>query len=152
MRIEYDSNNSGGGIAVSEIWRTGMNEYWTIEGFESLSEQQIVDMSVAHVLGNGRASYDESSYKGLYSGIGCGTAPFLREEVRELADSKSYSWTGLCRNSLVPRHGEDLLVKLQACHDHSSSKEDFIPHYKKEVANMLSACYPYITIPTAISK
>jgi hypothetical protein len=97
-----------------------------IKGFESLSKQQMFDMSARHVLKNGRASYkalkdhegrEMSSGTCVYSGIGCAAAPFLTPEARKKLIGR---WEdGLVYGGLVPSYEAGFVQSLQDCHDNA---------------------------------
>jgi hypothetical protein len=92
----------------------------TIPGFESLSRQELFDISVAHIASTRKASLGtipgESGDRCVYSGIGCAAAPFLREECREKADTVG-SWGILTWEKYAPEVNRDLVKELQNCHD-----------------------------------
>lgn len=93
-----------------------------IEGFESLTLQQLFDISARHVLANGRASYSTHlNGDGLvvggscvYSGIGCAAAPFLTPVARGWLKGR---WEKLVAERLVPRHEWEFIQDLQDAHD-----------------------------------
>ena len=103
-----------------------------IKGFGRLTRQQVLEMSVAHVLKNGRPSMKWGSCS--YAGIGCGAAPFLTAEAR---DTLYGSWGALVESCYVPSHNRSLIQQLQHCHDTSTvvgmSNEEFIPKYKRRI-------------------
>ena len=101
-----------------------------IEGFEQLTEEQCIDMSVRHVLKNGRPSMDEKLGGCTYKGIGCGAAPFLTPKGR-----KTYRglWANLVYYGDVPMHNDHVIIRLQQCHDRSASADDFIGQYKRAI-------------------
>lgn len=103
--------------------------YYTIEGFEQLTKEQLLIMSVTHVL----TTQEKSHTKGLctYAGIGCAASPFLREECREEADLKAGSWEALSDIGLVPGANSGFITELQRAHDWARSKKGalFIGEY-----------------------
>ena len=109
-----------------------MTQYITIEGFESLTKQQMFDMSAKHVLANGRRSTDAGGC--VYSGIGCAAAPFIKPEDREAADSAEAgsTWPFLCSANLVPGHNSGLVAAMQRCHD-SADSNGFVKDFKKRM-------------------
>ena len=113
-----------------------MTEYVTIEGFEQLTEQEAFDISAKHVLKNGRQSVKNDGYKCVYTGIGCGASPFIREEHRARCDEGvANGWTGLASQHLVPEHLKDVVHKLQRCHDYAD-KTNFVEDYKTRMASV----------------
>lgn len=84
-----------------------------IEGFESLSKQEIFNMAAAHVLKNGK----RSSYNGAcsYQGIGCAAAPFLTDSARGKLVG---SWSSLFELELIPGHECAFIQRIQECHDY----------------------------------
>lgn len=132
--------------------------YWTIDGFEKLTEQEVVNISVAHVLKNGRPSLKEGTDLCAYSGIGCGAAPFLKEENREKADNQGEeegvdsSWCSLERTACVPLIHHKLVQVLQSCHDDAaitSAEYDlpFITAYKDYVRRLVNDYNPTLSLP-----
>ena len=109
-----------------------MTQYITIEGFESLTKQQMFDMSAKHVLANGRRSTNDGGC--VYSGIGCAAAPFIKPEYREDADrvEAGSSWPFLCSANLVPGHNSGLVTAIQKCHD-SAGSACFVGDIKKRM-------------------
>lgn len=120
--------------------------YLTIEGFEKLSQQEIFDMSVAHIASTRKKSMDGSQC--VYSGSGCAAACFLKPECRERADSAepthatfagSSGWYGLQINGLVPVHEADLVAWLQECHD-DAPEEIFMQQWKENMVDLAAMC------------
>ena len=109
-----------------------MTQYITIEGFESLTKQQMFDMSAKYVLANGRRSTNDGGC--IYSGIGCAAAPFIKPEYREDADraEAGSSWSFLCSADLVPGHNSGLVSAMQQCHD-SAGSACFVGDFKKRM-------------------
>ena len=109
-----------------------MSKYITIDGFESLTKQQMFDISAKHILAAGKCSANDQGTCS-YAGSGCAAAPFIREDQREIADGLDISgwgtgWKSLSDNGHVPKHEDDFVVRLQLCHDDAitvSSEEDF---------------------------
>lgn len=118
--------------------------YLTIDGFEKLTQQEIFDMSVAHIASTRKKSVrlveadGETGARCVYSGSGCGAAPFLRPECRKEADDiydsewASASWSGLRGARLVPEHQMALVAYLQRCHD-TSSEDRFVAEWKEKM-------------------
>lgn len=88
----------------------------TIEGFESLTHQELFNRSATHILANG-PSWDEALPACRYSGSGCAVAVFIREDLRELADAKFGAWRNGINMRLVPNHEGDLIREMQVAHD-----------------------------------
>ena len=109
-----------------------MSRYITIDGFESLTKQQMFDMSAKHVLANGRRSTNDGGC--VYSGIGCAAAPFIKLEYREDADraEAGSSWPFLCSADFVPGHNSGLVTAMQKCHD-SADSNGFVEDFKKRM-------------------
>ena len=109
--------------------------YLTIPNFESLTSQQIIDMSIAHVTKNGRPSVRINTC--CYAGIGCGAAPFLTKEGRAKADMQSQpSWVHLVAAGLVPEKHAQLIKALQKCHDEAEAVTE---HDSPEHCNFMEA-------------
>jgi hypothetical protein len=115
-------------------------KYWTIDGFENLTREEIIRISVAHVLKNGKKSVKGD--RCMYGGIGCAAAPFLKEQYRASADgrlegSSKYgnSWRILELKGYVPHHEANIVRMLQSCHDNAPNISDalFIESFKHEV-------------------
>lgn len=106
----------------------------TIPGFENLSRQEIFNISVRHVLANGKKSMNDQQC--VYSGIGCAAAPFIREEERQASDGRCSSmvggsnWANLRSGGYVPDHHVEFIQNLQQCHDNSSDDDNFIDDFK----------------------
>lgn len=123
-----------------------MSKYLTIPGFTNLTKREAIEISVKHVLANGKPSISE--FGGCYySGCGCAAAPFLRPEVRQQADNadKLYAsgdtcWNALVDAKLVQKHLRDTIKLLQSCHDESEfayrrggSSAEFIKEFKSRL-------------------
>ena len=95
--------------------------YYTIEGFEQLTKEQLLIMSVTHVL----TTQEKSNTKGTckYAGIGCAASPFLREECREEADDMAGSWEALSDIGLVPNVNSGFINEMQRAHDWARSRK-----------------------------
>lgn len=102
-----------------------------IEGFESLTRQQMADMSSALVRSNGRASLDGGGYC-TYGGCGCAAACFLKPGSREKLRG---GWKFLAGEGLLPEHEKGFVEELQLCHDFAygigQSDELFMQRYNK---------------------
>ena len=118
--------------------------YITIPGFEDLTQQQMFDMSLAHIRKTRVKSYGKveatdgygphlvDSCK--YSGSGCNAAPFIREECRAEADCAngpfSPCWRGLYDKGRVPKHEVLFVTQLQQVHDDCDINR-FMVEYEK---------------------
>lgn len=89
----------------------------TIEGFESLSKQDMFDKAAAHIIANG-PSFNIALDACRYGGSGCAAAVFIREDLRAIADQHG-SWRTLETMRLVPLHNFELIRSLQDTHDGS---------------------------------
>lgn len=118
----------------------------TIEGFETLSPQQIFDMSAKHILATKQKSVKFQSEKSVkfqseklgtvcvYGGSGCGASIFLTESAREEFDRFSGdpdmldggAWSRLVIKKLVPDTNADLIIALQCAHDNSPEDDGFM--------------------------
>lgn len=98
--------------------------YKTIPGFESLTAQQVFDMSAKHLL-----TQMKQSKKGnfcVYSGEGglkCAAGIFLTEEGAKECDkfgeedAEGSGWAALLRATMVPPQNAELIECLQDIHD-----------------------------------
>lgn len=120
--------------------------YVTIEGFEKLSQQQIFDISVGHILNTRKKSLEISRHRCVYSGSGCAAAPFIRPDMREFCDNQAGAgsgWWELMGSGLVPSGNERLISDLQSAHDGAYEKQ-FMPNFKK-VARRIAERYKLST-------
>ena len=109
-----------------------MSEYWTIEGFEKLSKQQLFDMAAAHILRTRVKSKNDVSCS--YTGTGCAASVFLKPEFREKADrmgpaGTGISWYGLAGRGKVPQTNREFISALQRFHD-GANQLNFMPDWK----------------------
>lgn len=92
-----------------------------IDGFSSLTKQQMFDISAKHVLGNGKPGvlFDKDGrYNGcVYSGIGCAAAPFIHPDDRGIAYGGWYSVANTADNW----HEQHFIGELQRCHDNAAN-------------------------------
>ena len=102
--------------------------YYTIDGFENLTPQQVGEMAVRHVLKNGRKSFDGTDC--TYDGIGCAASVFLKPEYRH----GNASWSSLYDKGLVPQAHILQVRALQDDHDYAHSG-DFLADYKRRSRN-----------------
>lgn len=107
--------------------------FLTIEGFESLTKQQLFDISLTHI----RTTRERSMKDDInctYQGTGCAAAPFIRPDQRAAADvgrddRASSAWEVLVEELLVPEHEREFVQRLQSCHDNASTRH-FMPSYE----------------------
>lgn len=104
-----------------------------IDGFNSLTKQQIFDISAKHVLGNGKPGINLSG-SCVYGGIGCAAAPFIAKEDREDASGTWYTVAKLAGEY----HEQDFIRELQSNHDGAytftyNNPADFIEDFKKRM-------------------
>lgn len=116
----------------------------TIDNLDNLSKQELFDMSAHHILSTRLKSFNISTRTCSYSGFGCGAAPFLKSDYRELADSfgswdslVGCSWDGSIgissartstRNFTISGHEHRFIRELQRCHD-NAPEENFISEW-----------------------
>lgn len=89
----------------------------TIDGFETLTRQQLFDMSAKHIMAQGRpgmASTGNCSYS-----QGCAASIFIKPELIAEADSGG-SWDDLEREEYVPETNSDFVNQLQLAHDRAA--------------------------------
>ncbi len=105
--------------------------YATIPEFPNMSAQEVFNMSVSHVLNNGKPSRTPEGLC-IYGGIGCAASPFLQPAHRDEMDfSGTYGWIGLVQNRYAPNHLTDLVQDLQNAHDTApDSPAEFIVRFK----------------------
>lgn len=126
--------------------------YLTIPGFESLTAQQVFDLSVAHIASTRTKSLDptDSDRRCIYSGSGCAAAPFLREECRKEADDATRGgWRILMSKGLVPGNNDELITLLQNAHDRTQDDQPFMPQWK---AHMIQVAGYYELSTTELDK
>jgi len=115
----------------------------SIKELPTMSREDVIERSVRHVLKNGKPSVDATG-RCVYSGIGCGAAPFLTPMSRKVADGKgrasaaSCGWWTLVREGEVAQQHENLICLLQHCHDSAASTSyegemGFVEKYKKKL-------------------
>lgn len=112
-------------------------EYINIPELDTLTSQQVFDISVKHVLKNGKPSMCAKFGGCTYGGIGCAAAPFLKEEYRECTWG---SWAGLIGEGKVSPYHNRLIARLQSAHDYAASAsangEPFIGCFKDIIAHI----------------
>lgn len=111
--------------------------FLTIEGFESLTKQQLFDISLSHI-----RTTREQSMNGTvtctYQGKGCAAAPFIRPDQRAAADRgcgvrTSSPWEVLAMDDgLVPQHEWKFVQQLQSCHD-LAGQYNFMLSYERRM-------------------
>lgn len=94
-----------------------MSEYITIDGFDTLSKQEIFDTCVDHMAAVKRPSLSRKTC--AYTGPGCNVAPFIKRENRREADILGV-WESMVELDKVPTHECDMMVRLQTIHDDSA--------------------------------
>lgn len=112
-----------------------MNEYITIFNFERLSKQELFDMSAKHLLQTRRRSTSNNTDACVYSGSGCGAAPFIRATMHSTADYYG-SWHGLCSVRKAPTHECDFVQQLQDAHDGADDGDSFITTWKPRMIKL----------------
>lgn len=120
-----------------------MKGYITLDGFETMSEQQIFDVAVKHIA----ETRVPSLRKGLgaanvcsYMGTGCNAAPLIKPEMRELAENCG-SWQDVVGHELAPLKHERFMMALQDAHDRAARVLDlenpnFLAHWKKNMRKL----------------
>lgn len=90
--------------------------YATIDGFESLTAQEVFDIAAGHLLKQMKRSENGEGcrYRGK-SGLMCAAGPFLKDECTEKCEGNS--WFGLTDDGLVPNANSVLISELQMVHD-----------------------------------
>lgn len=115
-----------------------------IDGFETLTKQQMFDMSLAHVRSTRKKS---TSPAGLcvYGGIGCAASVFFAdEESKKKADNWGKNWSSIVYQNKLPEHEAEFIDELQMCHDQARHFEFFMADYESQmerVANRHSLKY-----------
>lgn len=94
--------------------------YATIDGFESLTAQQVFDISAKHLLKQNAKSRKVGSTSGvcLYRGPDnrqCAAGPFLKDECASDCEQKAWGW--LVSDGHVPTTNQRLINTLQNVHD-----------------------------------
>ncbi len=92
-------------------------ETLVIDGFETLTQQQMFDMAVEHIQKTREKSFTEN-YGCCYSGTGCGASVFIKTEMREAADPIG-AWDNVVRHKKAPAHEQEFVNALQKAHDFS---------------------------------
>lgn len=90
--------------------------YATIDGFESLTEQEVFDIAAGHLLKQMERSEIGRGccYRGE-NGLMCAAGPFLKDE--HAAKCERSSWRGLTDGGTVPDTNSVLIGELQMIHD-----------------------------------
>ena len=108
---------------------------YTIDGFDSLTEQQIFDMAVEHIGKTRKKSYvpDSSGNGCKYTGSGCNAVPLLKPEYRHAADNHG-SWVTLINNNLVTDTNSLFISRMQFAHDSAiSTPSEFMADWYKNM-------------------
>lgn len=105
--------------------------YATIDGFESLTAQEVFDIAAGHLLKQMQRSETGKgcSYRGE-NGLMCAAGPFLKDEYATKCEG--LSWYGLKKDELVPDINLALIGELQMVHD--ASFPDVWPHKLEALA------------------
>lgn len=88
----------------------------TIEGFESLTGQQVFDMAAKHILTKGAPGWSAKRKVCRYN-EGCAASVFIKPEQRQYADTDGGSWGVLAKCLMVPEHHVDFIRAIQRVHD-----------------------------------
>ncbi len=89
----------------------------TIDGFETLTRQQLFDMSASHIMAQGKPGIT-STGNCSYS-QGCAASIFIKPELIAEADIGG-SWDDLEREEYVPETNSDFVNTLQLAHDRAA--------------------------------
>ncbi len=106
-------------------------EYFTIDGFEQLTEQQIFDIAVDHIQNTRTRSY-RGEVGCVYGGSGCAAAALLKPEHRDAAD-KVGSWVALAYTEAVPSHLKNFIKQIQWAHDSTGTGDEFMPDWNDKM-------------------
>lgn len=114
--------------------------YATIDGFESLTAQEVFDISAGHLLKQMRVSENRGicRYRGE-NGLMCAAGPFLKDEHTEKCEGMS--WVVLREDKLVPYDNSNLIDDLQYVHD-SAAPENWA-NALRHVANKYGLEYKF---------
>lgn len=110
-------------------------EKFTIDGFENLTQQEIFDKAVHHILSTGvRAAFMGGPC--TYGLTGCAAAPFIKPEFRDKVSGEwPPRWKSRGSADLhdyeVPQHEEILIRNIQMCHDDVDTEAPFLPQFKE---------------------
>lgn len=119
-----------------------MSKFFTIPEFNTLSQQQIFDMAVAHIGATRRKSVNHSGDGCLYGGTGCNAAPLLRPECRKEADEANdldTDWHSLAQGGCVPKHESGFISALQKAHDDcENDPEKFMGQWRVKMRELAS--------------
>jgi hypothetical protein len=121
--------------------------YNTIEGFESLTRQQVFDLSTSHILKTKQKSVsvtkvpgsDEPAENCVYGGIGCAASVFLKDDATRIKCDEmavragGSSWYVLAQNRLVATTNYSTISALQQAHDSIRNDADFFENWKKRM-------------------
>lgn len=100
-----------------------MPNYMTIPGFEDMTEQQVFDISAAHLL---RQMVRSANGVCLYrSGkLACAAGVFLTDEGAKAADNlEDPDWYAVVEAGWAPPTNERLVLQLQGVHDYDDPSE-----------------------------
>ncbi len=108
--------------------------YWTIDEFEDLTKQRILERSFSHLMEQGCKSATGVDRNGVcmyqlrhdLNTANCGMGIFLKEELRRLADAEESSgWESLVNAGFVPGKNFRLCIEIQRAHDSVEKGKDF---------------------------
>lgn len=110
----------------------------TIDGFENMTAQECLDLSVNHLFTTMKKSMNGGEC--TYTGSGCAAAPFIKPEFRKAMDTNapnktSSSWSGICRDGYASSENSKLIIGLQQSHDgcHYEYGKEFLQEFAKRV-------------------
>ena len=109
-----------------------MSNYLTIPGFESLTQQEIFDLGLAHIRKTrtkGIRGTPEGRKICSYQGSGCVASVLLREEARKDADTHG-SWSTIAASGDAPSTHRDLIGDMQEAHDDSPNGAGFMAKFE----------------------
>jgi hypothetical protein len=120
-----------------------------ISGFENLTYEQCIEMSVRHVHRTGKKSRESKGggvFMCSYRGVGCAAAPFLTPEARNKLEG---AWDHLVAKELVPGFNGRLIQTLQSCHDGSlsSTPAQFRDNFDKNIKDHFGENAPGLDEP-----
>lgn len=116
-----------------------MNAFCTIDGFESLTAQQVFDMSKKHLLEQNKKSthVDGTCMYRAKKGLMCAAGIFLKDERAE--ECEMNDWNYLVYYGFVPDNNCELIYGLQYVHDGCTVEE--WPEELEQLAKHYSLIY-----------
>lgn len=112
-----------------------MSNYLTIPGFESLTQQQIFDLGLAHIRKTRtKGTHDVTGDRQIcsYQGSGCVASVLLREEARKDADVHG-AWPDLVVAYHVPKIHSDFIRDMQELHDDCANGLGFMKDFENHM-------------------